>query len=154
MGSPSFAEVLAWTLQGATGPALSFRVPSYAPAAAYPLRDAAVPELAGTGAAFALRAAIGATARPRRPLRTLTSGQRQSLEALNAAGADLSDNFTAQELRRAYRRLAQRLHPDRQHDAGAAERTRLGERFGNATVHYRRLLAVVSPGSSPGTEGS
>ncbi|HQZ37529.1 MAG TPA: hypothetical protein PLH72_00715 [Vicinamibacterales bacterium] len=81
----------------------------------------------------------------RRPARALTPAQQQALDALNAFGTRLSPDFTAQELRREYCRLAHRIHPDRHQRRSDAERRRLSHQFGEATGHYRRLLLVVDP---------
>jgi curved DNA-binding protein CbpA len=76
-------------------------------------------------------------------VRTLSRVQRRAFDALNALGARLSPDFGLQELRREYRRLAYRLHPDRHHERGDVERERLAHAFGEATNHYRDLLAAV-----------
>lgn len=45
------------------------------------------------------------------------------------------------EIRRAYRELARRFHPDLHPDANDDERQRLAERFAEATAAYRALVA-------------
>jgi hypothetical protein len=67
-----------------------------------------------------------------RPLH-LTSVERQTLD----------DARTPDALRRAYRNLALRYHPDRHQGCGAAEHERLAGLFAEATAHYRRLSAAL-----------
>ena len=73
-----------------------------------------------------------APAEPPRPLR-LTSLERQTLD----------DARTPDALRRAYRNLALRYHPDRHQGCGAAEHERLARLFADATAHSRRLSAAI-----------
>jgi hypothetical protein len=54
----------------------------------------------------------------------------------------LDDARTPDALRRAYRTLARRYHPDRHQGCGAAERERLARLFAEATELYRQLSAV------------
>lgn len=127
---------------GKTGTAGGFTLPPRDPFLFFSLRRPT-----GAGTAPACAAAPGrapAPAESRRWVRTLTRVQRHALETLNALGARLSSDFSLQELRREYRRLALRLHPDRHHDRNAAERERLSYAFGEATRHYRELLAAVA----------
>lgn len=78
----------------------------------------------------------------RRPsVRLLTSEERRALDVLNALGAVLAEGFTAAELRRQYRLLARRIHPDRHPHAAADERVRLSRAFAAATDSYRLLAA-------------
>ena len=98
--------------------------------------------MARAGAVLAFGAAARWFPERPRPVRALTGAQQQSLEALNTLGAQLTSGFTGRELRRAYRAIAQRVHPDRQHDCGEAERARRARLFVAATAHYRHLLAL------------
>jgi hypothetical protein len=73
---------------------------------------------------------------PARPVRVeapppvqLTSLERQTLE----------DAPTPDALRRAYRTLARRYHPDRHQGCSPAEREQLARLFAEATEHYRLL---------------
>ena len=59
----------------------------------------------------------------------LTSRERQTLD----------DARTPDALRRAYRKLAHRYHPDRHPASSPAERARLANLFAEATDHYRLL---------------
>ncbi|HEV8396721.1 MAG TPA: DnaJ domain-containing protein [Vicinamibacterales bacterium] len=59
----------------------------------------------------------------------LTSLERQTLE----------DASTPDALRRAYRALARRYHPDRHQGCSPAEREQLARLFAEATQHYRLL---------------
>jgi len=63
-----------------------------------------------------------------RPLR-LSALERQALD----------DARTPDALRRAYRALAHRYHPDRHPASSPAERERLARLFAEATEHYRLL---------------
>ena len=80
--------------------------------------------------AFDLRltAASPAAVAPTLPAR-LTSLERQTLD----------DARTPDALRRAYRTLAHRYHPDRHPSSGPAERERLARLFAEATEYYRLL---------------
>ena len=77
---------------------------------------------------FPLTAARPAPVEPRLPVR-LTSLERRTLD----------DAQTPDALRRAYRTLARRYHPDRHVGCSAAERERLARLFAEATEHYRVL---------------
>jgi hypothetical protein len=83
----------------------------------------------------------GPPATPRTPL---SPGERRALVALNALGADLGDELSIGALRRAFRRLARRYHPDRHPGSSVAERERLSRAFVEATEHYRVLSAAIS----------
>ncbi len=101
------------------------------------------------------RAAPGAPVPPARPApaaeprsafvparRVLTVAEQRALDRLLLLGARLDDQFSADDLRREYRRLALRLHPDRHVTAPAADRATLAEAFARATASYRCLQAV------------
>lgn len=79
----------------------------------------------------------------RRPVRTLSPVQQRALECLTALGARLVPAFTASELRREYRQLARRVHPDRHPLATPAEHERLARQFADASAAYRTLLPLV-----------
>lgn len=150
MGSPCFADVLADALRpvAGTGAAAARAAATSAPssfraAPPHPFLFGAAPALAQAHAVFAFDAAARTFPPRPRPVRALTTDQQRSLEALNALGAPLTSGFTAQELRRAYRSIAQRVHPDRQRDCSDAERARRSRLFVAATTHYRRLRALV-----------
>jgi curved DNA-binding protein CbpA len=67
--------------------------------------------------------------------------------ALNALGAGLGEDLSATTLRRAFRRLARRYHPDRHPESSPAELEHLARLFAEATDHYRVLAAaLVTPG--------
>jgi hypothetical protein len=76
-------------------------------------------------------------------VRLFTVEERRALDLLIALGATLRPDFTTSELRRQYRLLARRLHPDRHPTARAEERVRLSRAFAAATESYRLLSAVV-----------
>jgi len=82
----------------------------------------------------------GADGRAGHPPRLLTAAQRSALDVLRASGApNLDDSFTAVELRRAYRGLALRWHPDRHAHASPSDRARLAGTFARVTDAYRLL---------------
>jgi hypothetical protein len=148
--SPTFAEVLDEAIGGGAGPAVAGRG---AAAATHqpmnPFVSFALPTMAGARAAFArATAALGeglaasATVRTRRRARTLTPPQRCALDLLCEAGANLSPDFTADELRGEYRLLARRMHPDRHPDANAFQRALLSRRFAEVAEGYRCLAAA------------
>jgi DnaJ-class molecular chaperone len=58
---------------------------------------------------------------------------------LNALGAAVPADFSAQELRRAFRTLAHQYHPDRHPACGAAEKARLSQQFIQLHDAYREL---------------
>lgn len=74
----------------------------------------------------------------------LTAPERRALEALNNLGADLGDSLSPRTLRRAFRRLARRYHPDRHPGSSTAEHERLARVFVEATEHYRVLVAALA----------
>jgi hypothetical protein len=71
----------------------------------------------------------------------LTTLEARALAALNALGAGLDDTVSPETLRRAFRRLAHRYHPDRHPGSGAVEAAHLARQFAEATAHYRLLAA-------------
>lgn len=88
-------------------------------------------------------AAVGDAAPPRPP-RVLSAGARTALNRLRCLGAsNLDDGFTHIELKRAFRRLAMRLHPDRHPHASHSERARLAREFSAMTDAVSLLLASV-----------
>jgi hypothetical protein len=74
--------------------------------------------------------------------RSLTSEQQRAVLEMAALGAELRPDFTAPELRRAFRRLARQYHPDRYPDADAAGQARLAQIFSDLTDHYRCLMTL------------
>lgn len=150
VGSPCFDDVLVDALRAVAGtaaaPARAAASASAAFAASppHPFLFGSVPTLAQAHAVFAFDAAAKALPPRPRPVRALTTAQQRALESLNALGALLTSGFTAHELRQAYRSIAYRVHPDRQHDCGEAERARRSRLFMAATAHYRHLLALVA----------
>lgn len=66
----------------------------------------------------------------------------RALAGLNALGAGLDDTLTSSTLRRAFRQLAHRYHPDRHQGCSVAEQEQLARAFAEATEHYRVLVAV------------
>ncbi len=70
---------------------------------------------------------------------TLSSEQRDALTALRKLGAPLQDDFDADRLKAAFRRLALELHPDRHSGASSQRRQWLGVRFAVLCEAYRTL---------------
>ncbi len=80
----------------------------------------------------------------RQPARSLTTAQQRALSLLTSCGARLTPDFTLQELRREYRQLARRIHPDRHNSCTPAERERLSRQFSELSDSYRNLLAATA----------
>jgi hypothetical protein len=79
--------------------------------------------------------------------RKLTSVQQRSLDAFVDAGASIGPDFSADEVRSAYRRLALRLHPDRHPLASDGEKASLARQFAAITTDYDVLLTALDAGS-------
>jgi len=75
--------------------------------------------------------------------RTLTVPQQKALEKFVWLGAGLGADFSASELRSAFRALALRYHPDRHPSITDAERARLARVFADLSECHRQLVAVV-----------
>jgi hypothetical protein len=80
---------------------------------------------------------------PLRPLRTLAPREQRALRQLIALGADLRPDFDAVELRRAFRILARRYHPDRHPDSTEEVKAGLSRTFAELAENHRCLLAVL-----------
>lgn len=144
---PSFAELL--------DAALAAAHPSEARAAAWSASAAsgrtdpflgARPLSVGTGWArvYSQPSTPTPRARPREGLRRpLTSAQQAALARLVDLGATLTEWFTDEELRREYRKVALRYHPDRHARALEIERSRMADAFRAATDAYRALAALA-----------
>lgn len=146
MPAPSFADVLDDALARARDRAQ--RTVTWSAAAA---REASDPFLytrpLSAGAAWTRRYPRPAAPPPppRRPVRRLTVDEQRALARLLALGATLTEAFTADELKREYRRLALRHHPDRR-GAGPAEAiARAATTFAEVAAAYRCLRAAVEP---------
>jgi hypothetical protein len=75
----------------------------------------------------------------------LAVGQVHAFGELVGLGADLPVDFTAAELRSAFRALARRYHPDSHPGSSDIAKVRLTRLFADLVENYRRLLAVVEP---------
>lgn len=81
------------------------------------------------------------TRTPLRPLRITTDRQRAALATLQTLGAaDLGPTSADVDLKRSFRQLARRYHPDTRPDLAADERRRLARLFAEACAAYRFLL--------------
>ena len=109
-------------------PQVQFRATPYAAMAGDRMAPAAVP--------------------PRRRCRMLTAPEQRALDGLVRLGATLEPDFTAADLRTAFRTLARRYHPDSHPTSSTVELTRFARLFADVTEHHRRLRSVVA-GSSP-----
>jgi curved DNA-binding protein CbpA len=58
-------------------------------------------------------------------------------------GARLTADFTAEELRRAYRKLALEYHPDRHPGSTEPQEARLTRILADLNEHHRHLLAAL-----------
>ena len=99
-------------------------------------------------AAAAVPAGVRTRVEPRsdrKPARILMARERRALRELIALGADLHADFTASELRRAFRILARRYHPDSHPHLDEATKARLALTFAGVAESYRCLAAAVEP---------
>jgi hypothetical protein len=97
--------------------------------------SAAVPPLAGT-------VADRAPEPPPRPRRTLSPRQQQALDVLVGLGGRLESDFTPDDLRRVYRTLARRYHPDGNPGCSDVEKAQLASQFARAHDAYEHLKSV------------
>lgn len=82
---------------------------------------------------------------PRRPDHAFPNDERRAFNRLLDLGARLEANFSTDELRREYRRLAQLYHPDCHNGGSAVEQDSLARTFADLTERYRCLRAFVEP---------
>lgn len=87
---------------------------------------------------------IEVTPKPARRRRTLSARDQQAFDALIDLGAALDVDFTADDLRRQFRQLARRYHPDRHPDSTQAVRVRLADAFARVRAAYERLRPLTS----------
>lgn len=78
----------------------------------------------------------------RKARRVLTPRQQEALGRLVDLGAQLGDDFSEHELRRAFRTLAREYHPDRHPGCTEFDRARLSRTFATAHEAYRLLLPI------------
>ena len=110
--------------------------------------SASVPREEGARAAARAVAELPRTrATPRAPRRKLTPLQQRSLDAFVDAGASIGPDFSADEVRSAYRRLARRFHPDRHPLAADEEKAALSRQFAAVTSDYEVLLTALDAAS-------
>jgi hypothetical protein len=79
------------------------------------------------------------------PSRPLAARQERALGELVGLGANLRADFTAAELRSAFRALARRYHPDGHPGSSPAMKVRLSRLFAALTENYRCLMALIEP---------
>ena len=143
MRAPSFADLLDEALRGAASDPAAAAARAWAAA---PLPGQASPLLFARATTSALpRWFPLPEARPRRDVHRLNELQQRAFDLLASLGATLPGDFSAPELRREYRRLARRYHPDRHCAASVSEREVLARHFAEATAGYRCLREVVEP---------
>jgi hypothetical protein len=80
-----------------------------------------------------------------RPGPPLAPPQERPLDEVVGLEASLRTDFTAAELRSAFRVLARRYHPDSHPGSSEAMKVKLSRRFADLTEHYRTLLAALEP---------
>lgn len=102
--------------------------------------------LAGAASARAACLAYSGTDRQawpyRPPRRRLSQTQQLALDCLRGFGAAfLADDFTYADVKRAFRLLVKRFHPDSHPGAGEAERAYLARAFIRITLAYQQLTA-------------
>jgi hypothetical protein len=83
------------------------------------------------------------SAPPRRPKRKLSPADARAVEQLVALGAVLPIDFTAQELRSAFRALARKYHQDTRPASDPAESARLARVFAHVNTHYQQLQRTL-----------
>jgi hypothetical protein len=76
---------------------------------------------------------------PRTPARLSTSERRAADELRRLGAVSLGDEFSRADVKRAYRVLARRFHPDAHPWASDAERAYLADAFGRITAAYHEL---------------
>jgi len=74
----------------------------------------------------------------------LAPHEQEALAALNVLGAGLDEGLSPTDLRRAFRRLAHRYHPDRHPGSSHTEQERLARLFAEMTDHYRLLWTALN----------
>jgi hypothetical protein len=142
-----------WSNRPVTAPLFVFELPLAAATAGGRIRSAvfstalpvqsSVPRSAGESPIREQQRAAVTSEPPARPATVirLTAVEARAMAALNALGAGLDETISPDTLRRAFRRLARRYHPDRHPGSGGAETARLARLFADATAHYRLLAA-------------
>jgi len=93
------------------------------------------------------RAAVRPAVVPPAARRRLTLVQQRSLAAFVDAGAAIGPDFSPEELRSAFRRLARRYHPDRHPFASDDDKARLSRQFGGITSDYEVLITALDAAS-------
>src|SRR4051812_18449598 len=146
----AFADVLERKLTTEERPAAGRQRETAMPIATMPLFSLDPPSAlkAAPGGVVPFAAVISPISKPSSPRarRLLTPLQRQALECLVAAGAalDADAGFSADEIRRAFRQLARRYHPDRHPHSTAADKARLSRVFADLLDAYRPLQPVAA----------
>jgi hypothetical protein len=95
----------------------------------------------GESASVVVPPAAPAPSRP--PMRKLSFVDARAVEQLVALGARLPNDFTAGELRSAFRALARKYHPDTHPASDPAESARLARVFADVNAHYQQLQRTL-----------
>ena len=74
----------------------------------------------------------------------ITEWYYEAQSSLIGPNCRLTPDFTVQDLRREYRQLARRIHPDRHNSCTPAERERLSRQFAELSDSYRHLLVATA----------
>jgi hypothetical protein len=80
-----------------------------------------------------------------RPGLPLAPAQQHTYGGSVGLEANLRPDFTAIELRSAFRALARLCHPDGHPDSSVAMKVELSRRFADLAENYRRLLSTLEP---------
>ena len=105
-------------------------------------RFAGAVNTAGVRVHLRVETAQAATPQPLavRPVRRhLSMREQRAFDELEALGGTLTVDFTFDELRSVFRRLARRYHPDRHTGCSAHDKTRLADQFTRARDAYQVL---------------
>lgn len=164
--APAFSDVLDEKLgasgvrgQGTVGPSRVLRDAAWGFASTAPFPSAAAPRVfaayratgparAGEPAGACLSEAQPSARRaPDAPVRLTTAQEREALARLRRLGADdLGPTLATTDLKRAFRELARRYHPDSHPDLNGEASARFAAMFAEAADAYRTLVRACATG--------